>query len=673
MACSGWNSESGEGYVRSTSAGCPAGAGVHTLTIGWSPAAHDNEWQIIWSTGAPPGAVWYGRADFMNDYFNCGSTSGNITFYASEGSETCGAYGSLPSILCNVEGDDYTISSSSSTETSLNATIPSYKDALEFEDGTWRISAWEEERGTDFNYMAMFKSADHISQLSFRPINGESVGTVDEWLGRGVTLGDTYQATIIRYNSPTGEVNNIPIGSVDMDTTLELNSLPCRDDIFGADAYNFDLIVGVNETHYKKSGYTCADGVGSSNAVVYGTTLAAVAIDSVGATLVGELETKLSDFAPMWVDTESNTFNRFIYVNLIFEDGARDINEYDMLFGDNENFLLSFNYTEQSYEYVVSDSYPYGEHYYSCVIPAGYIAVSNSSGYITIDEPMEHVSVIVQEVKEMNLQIWVNRQGSPAVGALCTADLSFGAVSQTNSEGMCAFVNVAPDSVISVDIIHGGDIIEAEFSISDYYNSDGYGDGEICASFDGNYTYTIDLEGGSPFEINVLSAGEGFGVENAWIYWDGALVGSTNNLGKLMFFVDWEFTDHELVVSQSEFINGSATVRLTDSPYTIKLIGIGEYDDNQKAFATKTRSDFLTMFSSMAFLGLLIIIAVSFVGFRYAGMPGGAASAAMAAVLLALTGMLPWSWAALIVFLGLVIGIGGSGGGIVSMFSGGRR
>lgn len=637
---------------------------------------------------SPDNATWYrlrnwggvnGQVSGMNYYYTCGSNTGNVTFYAYEGSDSCGAYGSVPNVTCTIEGDTWTIPASTSNVVSTNETIPNFKDSEEYLSGYWQIHPWAEEKETPDDMVVLMKAREHRSQLSLRPWNargGQDLWEIYQGEGAG-QVQDTYDAMIIRYESPSGSVANVPLNSIIINTTLELNDLPCRDELlWGVDNYTINWFVGVNATYFKRSGYQCVDGVASVISPTYGTDLTALGLDDKGIVLAGKLKTAIADFAPIWIDTEENTINRFAYFSLEFGSNTRAMYDGDLWLGDNENFLMNYNYTNYTLESVTSDAYGYGTYFYQCEIPSGFIAVSNSSGYLTIDSPMESVSLILQKVVAIALNLTITREGTPATNAICTADISNGVVTTADTDGVCRFENIPIDTTIGVEVTHPGIHRSGTFQIGDYYNSEGYGEGVSCASFQDapDYLYSWDIEREfATFTAMVKSKASGLGVDNADVYWDDEKVGVTQN-GQLTFNVGWEFVNHELVVIHSQFEVGNASVRLTDSPYTMSLVGNSTYDADASALGTKTRADFLGMFSSMAFLGLILITATAGAGFMYGGLAGGAMAASMAAALMALTGMLPWSWGALIIFLGLVIGIGGSSsGGIVGLVSGGKK
>ncbi len=614
---------------------------------------------------------------FLQSSYGCGTTEGNVTFYAYEGSATCSAFGALPSIDCTINGDSYTIEASTSSEVNTTATVPSFKDADEFASGYWAIDLhkgiYNDRESAD---IIMFKEEEHTSQLTIRPTNPVEAGSWWEYLfgdNNDDVLRDTNIAGVLRYNPPTGTVNNIPLTSVFLNTTFETAGVYCREGIFGfyADNYTMDFVVGINNTHFKRTRYNCLDGTASTTAT-YNTSVYTL-LDDVGDNYAGQLETTINDFGSIWLDTETNSVNRFFYFRLDFEPGTRYMYGGDMLVGDNENFVMNYTYTNQTIEAITSDAYSYGTYYYSCEVPTGYYSLTNSSGYLDIDEPMESVSVILQAVKVLNLDLSILNQLAPAVNAICTANISSGAAVVSGSDGVCSFTNLAPSTVLDIDVNHFDLARSATFSIGDYYNSEGYGNSQTCASFDGTYTYTWDIANEyATFVVTAISKEAGALIYPANVYWDGELMGVTGSEGRLSFETDLEFNDHNLTLTHNQFSTKSVTVRLGDSPYTIEMVGTGAYDAEVDASKPVGREEFLTIFSSPLFMAVLVIIAVGGVGMSMGGLAGGAFMSAISSALLHLTGMLPLSWVIIIVFLSIVVGFSGSAGGLKRILGGGK-
>ena len=77
---------------------------------------------------------------------------------------------------------------------------------------------------------------------------------------------------------------------------------------------------------------------------------------------------------------------------------------------------------------------------------------------------------------------------------------------------------------------YGSSVRSAVFGVGDYYNSEKFGCGLSCASFqdEGTFEYEWDLERDKmPVDVTVRSRATGVGIDEAQIYWDDSYVGQT--------------------------------------------------------------------------------------------------------------------------------------------------
>jgi len=244
------------------------------------------------------------------------------------------------------------------------------------------------------------------------------------------------------------------------------------------------------------------------------------------------LEGQIGEINPLWKDTDSNTINRFAFFAIEFGSPTRPVYSGEIQIGDNENFMMEYNYTNYTLQHVVSNAYDYGTYFWQCDKPTNYTFVSNSSGYIDINEPMETITLVLQKVIPLNLKVQLTKQSSPVVGAICLSDT--GAMDVTGTDGICYFEELSEESEVGVNVTYQGIQRSATFPIGDYYNSEGYGEGDICADFQdtGDYIYSWDIENDKiRLGLTALTISELNPVSSADVYMDGTLVGVTDSSG----------------------------------------------------------------------------------------------------------------------------------------------
>lgn len=616
----------------------------------------------------------------LNSYYSCGVNTGNVTFFALAGSSLCSTSENVPYVNCTIDGDTVDIDNTTATSVTQNTTIPIFHDVQKITSASgqaWYVSPFDMVGYGGGIYL--YKDDTHKSQLTILPLASQGYSTqacYPQQAAAGTTatvqrecinsygagtsnIPDTYKAMIVRYDSPTGNVNNT--AGIYFDTTMNLGepyAQKCESlSVLGSHNYNMTLIVGVNETHYKRTRYLCTDGVASTAAVAYSSNVGTLLDNSFANATVGALEVKYADFAPVWIDQEANTVNRFIYFQLLQNPTHWQLQNGEALVGDNENFRMNVSYSVGVVATKTSGNYAYGTYFYSCNpnVASGYSCSGNCSGYITIDAPTVPVVLTLQKAIPMFLNITVTDQLSPAQGAVCITSGQY-AVADVN--GVCHFTNIQPDTNYTVRITHNQKTQTAVFETSDYYNSQGLSCAQACASFqdDATYKYYIDVGAEARESVSIVDRSTGNAVQNALVYWDGTLIGKAQT-GTLGFSVPWNYTDHTLQVTHPSYVTYDETVTLSGQQsackpsggsFRIELIpgqnassgsGLGPgYNPN----APQSFDSFTAILSSGLFIAVIAVIGSGMYGLSFGGALGGLGMMAGSAFLFTFLGLLPF-------------------------------
>lgn len=594
------------------------------------------------------------------NHYSC--PMGRVMICAFAGSEECGIPEPIPAIECQVGGVNYTVPESNVTTTTANQTEPEFYDAFEFSD-RWRVGPYNggQEASSDVGtWLRLYKMKKYTGMLMMSLYSPDNNDWWQELTGEG-TIGDYHSVFNVRYIPPTGTLGALNLSTIEIDTQLVAGSALCGCTVLGScHNYTLEYLVGFNETHFKGYNHTCLNGVWSLSSPNYTSNLTA-RLSSVQLNWVEYMTTFEENFMePIYFDTGENTVNRFFMFWFDVQPGSRAIYEGDIRYGDNENFIITYNYTDWDLECIVTSEIVYGNYTYFCDIPSGFgDPDGDAQGNVTVDSPIENIKINYQRVCNLSAYITLFTQDSPALNTFCS--FFHGFVTTANGTGVCEVTHLEPEAWINGTFSYGVYTKAADFYIHDYYNSpvtedgQGYSLSETCGNFDCVYRYELDLASdGVTVIVDVRERGTEQVLDDVTIWWDGASIGATDGNGRAFLSVDAEFGLHNLTATHDCYYNASEEVVLQESGqmYLLYMDSRGEcvaqFDDIESS------GDVIAMFGSTDFLGAFIVIMAG-----VAGAPAGVAGIALAmggsAVLLALVGFLSWFWAIPIVFLCVLV------------------
>lgn len=603
--------------------------------------------------------------EYEIDYWDCAPRVGSVFFTAYAGSDVCVAYESLPDLSCQIDGDTYVIPASSATESNVTSYVPIYKLILEEYVDYWRIGFWP--RLYDLSndgFLIAYKSKSHASQLSFGVVSPDEQITLWEYLfGAPISnLVDVRQVFYVEYGVPGGNVDAIPLTSITLNTTLETGAMKCECQWWGScDNYTLEYVAGYNTTHWKYTNATCRSGTLTTNTPFL--------FDDITTTLTQQqiytfnllFNVENPEMAPIWKkgNASEGAVARSFMVWLVFHDDTDAVYVGDLTFGDNENFEMNFSLTTLTISGVESDKYAYGSYFYMCEKPPGFIVVEgNSNGWVTINEPIEYINLLLQEERSLWLELYLKYQGTNALNGICIANT--GVVDVTGLDGLCNISSVSTYSRTNVSTTYFDTNRNATFCVGDFYNSEGYGIGPRCRDFTGAYVYEWELENELTNVEVTVKMKDGTLVTDASVYWDGTYLDTTLADGTALFEVSNVFCYHDLSIQHDCFRNNSATVRLVtaNNKYEITVFersGCNYLEDYVSQQPITTSEQALGLMSNRNMLGVLVLIGAGYAG-SAGGLPGIALTLSAAALLLAFGNMIPWTWATLIIALSVILG-----------------
>jgi hypothetical protein len=273
---------------------------------------------------------------------------------------------------------------------------------------------------------------------------------------------------------------------------------------------------------------------------------------------------------PLYLNYDTLTMDRFFYYEQFFPSGSSPIDERDIEFIDNENFQLTYNYTQYVPQTCSVTGIPYGTYWYSCPAPnATYIATAGTEGFIAVDSPQESISAVFQKIRTLNISINTKRNGISMPNIKCTgtsgSDMS---MDKGLDKFTCDWL-VGVNSNETVLLSAFGKSVSQVFPIGDYYNSQGYGEKEegqtYCdTGFDGVYRYSYDLENYMVnVRIRVLTMNNA-PISGANVLWDSVTAGGSDTNGLAVFDKKRDFSSHNITVTKVGFIPTSVSLIIFD-------------------------------------------------------------------------------------------------------------
>ena len=597
------------------------------------------------------------------DYYDC--PTGKVLFTAYAGSEECAICDVFSGFTCVISGESIGIPASGDSDLTGYQTEPVFTDG-EFLRGdglAWSITS----------YFGTHYSVGDASLQLYKYLNNPSILS-EEFLPVGyyapehpnyqhdVQLTDSYGFDVIRYDSPTQNINDINISTLQFNTTLNTDSAVCYTDlVFGNHNYTFKYVVGLNATHYKIYNYSCLNGAATLLGPYYDTGFVSHVTPEHNALIVQNYPYGFQPQDPIYLDEKDGEWfiaRTFMY-DLDFKVGTRSVYTPFVIFAD-DDFNLTFNYSDCDWSENITGDLGYNDYDYTCTLPAGYVDVNNAGeGTATVDGPLEVVRLRLEKQRDLDAYVTIEYQNSPAPGAVCLADSGLG--DTANIDGECYLSYIVPDSLMGLTVSYGE--ISQNFSVcvSDYYNSDGCGIGPSCGTFNGTYFYYHDLQyadTGIPVNFWVLDFTNGDEIDGAVVYWDGVEIAVTDSEGEATGFVPAVYDFHNLTVTAECHKTYIADVML-DYPgdlYTVRLVRISGCDVQADIEDITTGGGVLALLGNMRLVGVLIIILTGVAGAGSAGLPGAMLGLSGSALLLALIGLIPWLWAIPVIFLAVIVG-----------------
>ena len=610
------------------------------------------------------------------NYWGCTVKTGKVIFSAGVGPQNaeCTYFEPIDAIPCYIAGDSYTLPKTNTTVTSQNITVPVFSDVIAITDDRW-VLRWH---GQDVSSvtpdmeLGLFKSTEHRSQLS---LNVRSDVSYDWWqpenyYGSG-TIADTKYFFRMAYDPPGNNINTIDLNGVTINTTLVSDTTNCWcDSILGVviECHNWtsELVVGYNSTHFKRTDSSCLNGVRSESFDIF-------------SDLSGELTQEQYNTAarvlthndhaldPLAIDTEEDVITRFFLLWFEVQPGTKALRDGEVVFGDNEQFLMAFNWTNYQKSSIGTDEYVYGNYSYLCVVPPGLDDLANNSwGYVIIDEPVEFINIKLQSKKDLTAEIELEYQGAPVPGAHCTSS-STGEDATSGINGVCSFAYVAPNSDFPVYTAHYDKLLNATFQIGDYYNSQGFGSGETCRLFDGLYSFNWDLELERLLinvQVNMLK--DGTPIKTATVLWDTVEYGSTDEGGRAEFRAPLNFGYHNLTVRHDCFLTEETRVTVKNGKekfyvFMTEAPNCDYHEDYAELEDVQSSDDVTALLGSKELMGVLIIVMSGMAG-SAAGVPGIALGMGGSSFLLMIIGFIPLLWALPLMLISALVAAAGFSG-----------
>lgn len=513
------------------------------------------------------------------DDFGCGDNTGDVTFFAYEGSEECDIKHTIDQFNCTILSDSCEISAGSNNTYAVNATEPIFVDQesdLTSKDGVnyWLINPYHDIANDIYESdIYLYKASTHTSALTIKPYNKDTPFVI-EFLGGTYTipdldphsLTDQSRAWITRYAPPSGSLSMIDVDTLYFDT-IPVIANPCGT----GDSYYINFVVGLNTTHYKRSYVSCIAGVATASYTNTTDDLEDLIITDGFYSKINYENHSLENFeTPVWTDATSGTINRFMAFE--YDEVLGDVNEGEVFLVDNENFLLQYNATNYTLQYCVIEDLTKGRYYsYTCNIPSGY--TGEASGDFYLENSSQTIIVDLQQEGNINANVTVYKQGSPIRDATCVSNAG---ASISDAYGTCQFFNLTEYNDLTVTITHGNDRKTITLPIDDVYNSERYGDGDYCV-FNPTYQFTVHFDKDFvDIPAWAIERSTGWKIEGVNIYLDGDLAVITDEQGLGWIEVDWDYQDHNVTMNKTLWSEYETTVRHTDTYLEGKLNKLNE-------------------------------------------------------------------------------------------------
>ena len=645
--------------------------------------------------------------DYLKDAYDCRYNQGQVCFSVWEGSDECVLQEGIGNVSCWLNGVEVEVPEGNTTIVQANTTNPRFdylgRVVVGGQDVYGVTKWWEvmyELDPDEQSYVHLFKTQDAASRLNFyvygtTPDEFSFDNPLLRWLidplGNSQpeknVLEDAKTMFYVGYNSPTGNVDNIPLDALLINTSLEIEGSYCSNFIYplGKHHWEVDFLSGYNSTHFKYSNGYCNDG----NLRITYTTL--LHEDFVKGALDAEQnitwergKTWNSNFGkPLFKDSERNLLFRYFMVWFDVLDDSLNLYDGEILLGDNENFKLAYNYTLFEPSSECSQNWTYGTYEYNCEVPSGYTDVFNlSSGTITINEPYETQIVRYQKYRNMWMELYLTDAGSPMSNKVVTC--SNGAFGYSDSDGFLNFSDwsLSPNVNVNCYASYDGQDRNVSFPIGDYYNSQGYGSGVTCRDFMDRpaYVFVWDISRQNALvQVQAYVSETDVPVIGATVYYDGTVKGSTDDDGRINFYVPFNYSNHNVTLVHDEFYTATEFYELSDyiGGITVRMTlragsnYLNDYRSSMSYAKGKTQAGFLDMIASPLFMASFVIVAAVIFGAKHGGAIGALGGASVVCLVMSYMGMFPWAvtygiW--LLAVLILVSGFGnrfrGASGGV---------
>lgn len=652
--------------------------------------------------------------DYEIDYWGCANYTGNVTFTAFEGSTTC----SSSSILCNVDcmlyGQTKLIPCSGTTYSQWASFYPSFVNTVPKGPDCSVVDVAPDThaklggaiipvvyKDDPALYFKIFSTLDNTCQnegitnfLDYCPYY-EDIGksacesTTHEQLFK--EYDNVHSGWVIGYRPPGGNARDITLTSITFNTTIETNALkttceygcvsgvcaPCIPGTPGCNCpqYNLTVVNGFNWTHFRKFFVVVNNGgltITSSNSSSLASLLTAEQLgfaDYIG--FMSRYDGVMVGNKSVWIDYDNNFIGRF---NLVWFDIGPDssaLYNNDIVFADNSNFNMTFNFSVLNISYVTFTGLPYADYQYLCTFDGTTYRdiLGTSQGVVTVDQPLKNVEIQLQKDRPLWLELQLKSGNANASNAICKVNaanasyLPSPTMYGSGANGICNITNIVPESDFNVTVSYGSPatVTTGLFHINDYYNSEGCGVGGSCLTFDGGYEIVWDITKSSvDMQVRAYLYSKGDKIGGASVYWDGVLVGVTDANGDAFFQVPWSFCmKHNLTVSKSGYTNYSAIVDSGEGKsIAAPLTPTSPYSQIGSGGLGSTYTASLGWFNNPSLLGMVVCLVVGAVGFQYAGLSGGALGFVASAVLLATSGLLSFEVLALILLFAALLAAG---------------
>lgn len=621
----------------------------------------------------------YSTASSDTLYYPCAATTGKVIFNVMEGaSGLCSIQNNLPNTTCTIS---YNASSycnaayTGSTVITTNATSPYFysPDSHYFDATHAQVTPYEKIEYNPYGNIdvALFFDTTLNRSTTFYPWNDYQCqdGLDCAWNNYlGLNYRQLYNygnAFHLRYTSPTGNINDLNSDILINTTFYTLSG--CKGALTGGyQAWNITEIAGINYTTYKKTVHTCDGGLLGGTVVTstsYGTDLNTL---MAGTMMQQQVLTKkgISETwgTPMYIDYTTKTLNRFFYYEQFFPSNTGGIYEKDIGFKDNENFRMTYNYTQFNPQICEVGGLPYGTYWWSCPAPnASYVAIENS-GYVTVAAPVVGQTALFQRIIPLNISINTLFDGisSPNIGCIGTSGFDYSAADGTG-KFTCEW-QVSPMSNENVSFNSNSKSVSTIFPIGDYYNSQQYGNDlayqTFCDSFDGVYRYKYDINNPNMLIRIRTYNPNGVPINGVSIYWDGAIAGASDSTGLARFSKQTDFIAHNLTASKVGFLPYYESIYMTkleNDEYKITLsVDASSPFAGGTGTGNATINELFGIIASRIFVSMLLMLASLGAGTSQGGIEGGMIALVVVSAVLFYIGFLP---AEILLPIGLVCAI----------------